>query len=94
MNTNILIDRLKSKVEDTNEFIASTKTKQANFLKVAKELNFKLRNSIEGEINEKNMLADSNERISMVKTRIENCKQNINLIRDKIKEINIKYNKK
>jgi hypothetical protein len=91
MNTFKLVDKFKFKVNETNEIVRSTSEKQIKLLSTAKELNFKLRNFIEGDINEKNSFADAQEKMGMIKTRIENCKQNVNLIRDKIKYLKNKY---
>jgi hypothetical protein len=91
MNTSKLVEKFKLKVNETNEIVESTSAKQIKLLSSAKELNFKLRNFIEGDINEKNTFADSQEKLGMVKTRIENCKQTVHSIRDKIKNLKLKY---
>jgi hypothetical protein len=91
MNTKLLIDKLKEKITETNECVESTNAMQKKLLSHAKEFNFKVRNYLEGDINEKNYFADSQEKLAIVKTRIESCKQNIANIKDKLKNIKNKY---
>lgn len=91
MNSSKLVEKFRYKVDETNDIVQSTNAKQIKLLSTSKELNFKLRNFIEGDINEKNTFADSQEKLGMVKTRIENCKQTVNNIKDRIKNLKTKY---
>jgi hypothetical protein len=91
MNTAPHIEKLKSKVKESNEFVEETYTKQKNLLSISKEFNLKIRNYIESDINEKNLFADANEKTTIIKTRIESAKQSVQNIREKIKNIKAKY---
>jgi len=91
MNTAPLIEKLKSKVNESNEFVEETYKKQKNLLSISKEFNLKLRNYIESDINEKNLFADSNEKMAIIKTRMESAKQNVQYLREKIKNLKAKY---
>jgi hypothetical protein len=91
MNNIHLIEKLKAKANESNEQVETTLKKQKDFLKSAKDFNLKLRNYIEGDIHEKNSFSDAQEKISHVKTRIENSKHIINVLKDKIRIIKTKY---
>jgi hypothetical protein len=91
MNTAPLIEKLKSKVNESNEFVEETYKKQKNLLSISKEFNLKLRNYIESDINEKNLFADANEKMTIIKTRMESAKQNVQYLREKIKNLKTKY---
>lgn len=91
MNTAPLIEKLKSKVKESNEFVEETYSKQKSLLSISRDFNMKIRNYIESDINEKNLFADANEKVSIIKARIEKAKHNVQNIRDKIKNIKAKY---
>ena len=91
MNTTSMIEKLKSKVLESNDFVEETFNKQRNLLSISKEFNLKIRNHIESDINEKNLFADANEKMTIIKSRIENAKLNINYLREKVKRIKAKY---
>ena len=91
MNTFNLIEKLKIKVKDTDEFVENTTVKQRKLLNSSNEFNLKIRNYLEADIMEKNSYTDSQEKLGIVKSRIEISKQNITNIKDKIKILKIKY---
>ena len=91
MNTAPLIEKLKYKVTESNEFVEETFKKQKNLLSISKEFNLKIRNYVESDINEKNLFADSNEKMTIIKARIDNAKNNVQFLREKIKRIKAKY---
>ncbi len=92
MNTSLLLEKLREKVIETNEYVENTSFKQKKLISTAKELNFKIRNFIEADINQKNSFADAQEKLGVVKQRIEKSKHSINSIKDKIKNLKNKYN--
>lgn len=91
MNTPLLIEKLREKVKETNEYVETTGDKQKKLISSAKEFNFKVRNYIEADINQKNSFAETQEKLGGVKQRIENCKQSISSIKEKIKNLKNKY---
>jgi hypothetical protein len=91
MNTAPMIEKLKSKVLESNDFVEETFNKQRNLLSISKEFNLKIRNYIESDINEKNLFADANEKMTIIKSRIENAKLNVQFLREKVKRIKAKY---
>jgi hypothetical protein len=84
MNANLLIDKLKIKVKETSEIAQGTTNEQNNLLNSIKELNFKLSNYIEADIAQKRLFTESNEKFNSLKLRIDNCKDSMKNIKEKI----------
>jgi hypothetical protein len=91
MNSISLIDKLKSKVSETNEYIESTSTNQVKLLASARDLNLKLKNFIESDVSEKKIHTEDNEKIFKMKSRIDNCKTQIHNIKERLKIFKLKY---
>ena len=90
MNSISLIEKLKSKVNETNDYISNTSSKQNNLLSISRDLNLKFTNFIESDVNEQKMANESIDKITKLKTRIDSCKNNINIIKEKIKKLKLK----
>lgn len=91
-NTLNFIEKVKAKVLESHDLVEHTNNNQKNLLNFEKDFNLKIRNYIESDINEKNSYKDGEEKITLVKTRIEVCKQNITKIKEKMINIKNKYN--
>ncbi len=86
MNSASLIEKLKLKVNETNDYIDNTNSRQINLLSTSKELNLKLRNFIESDLIEKKMTNECLDKMNKMKDRIETCKINIQQIKEKLKD--------
>ncbi len=91
MNNSNFVDKLKEKVKETNYYLDDNTTMQKKLLKSSRDFNFKIRNYLEGDINEKNIHADSQEKLNKIRNRIDNCKTNLSNIKEKIKNKLSKY---
>ena len=89
---NTLIDKLKLKVKERNEMVEETLNNQKMLITTTKDINFKLRNYIESDIAEKQLYEDTNIKLNNMKTRIENSKNSIKSIKEKILHITNKLN--
>lgn len=87
MNNLNLIDKLRTKINDSEELINYTQTKQINLINTTKEVNRNLMECIETNINNRNILVDGEEKLSSAKIRIDTCKKQILLLKDKLKQI-------
>ena len=89
---NTLIDKLKFKVKERNEMVEETLINQKKLISTTKDINIKLRNYIESDIAEKKLFEETNIKLNIIKTRIENSKNSIKSIKDKILLLTNKLN--
>ncbi len=89
---NTLIEKLKLKVKERNEMVEETIINQKKLISTTKDINIKLRNYIESDIAEKQLYEDTNIKINNIKTRIENSKNSIKSVKEKILYLTNKLN--
>lgn len=93
MNTGILIEKLKSKLNESSDVIDNTLNNQKLLLSSSQEVNKTIRDFIEEDIKEKTTFREINEKVIKTKLKIESSKSNIKLAKDKLKVIKLKLEK-
>jgi hypothetical protein len=88
MNDNA-IEKLKIKVKETSQIVENTLEIQTKLIATNKDINLKLRNYIEADIAEKRLYEDANSKVTSIRGRIENCKNILKTIRDKMNTIKL-----
>jgi hypothetical protein len=84
MNANLLIDKLKIKVKETNEIAQETIDGQNNLTGSIKELNFKISNYIESDLAQKRLYNENNEKFIGLRKRVDTCKDSMRLLKEKL----------
>jgi hypothetical protein len=92
MNVTPIIDKLKLKVKESDEYVKNTYSLQISLINDVQDFNDKIKNYIKSDVNEKNSYNEAQDKLMIVKTRVEVCKQNINNIKVKLHAIKDKYN--
>jgi hypothetical protein len=90
MNLSTLTESLEKNSNENKEKVDDTMEKQKSLLLNIKNFNFKLRNFMETDVMQKNMIRESQEKISNIKMRIENSRLFANSIREKTERIKVK----
>jgi hypothetical protein len=90
MNVSTLTESLEKNSNENKEKVDDTLEKQKSLLLNIKNFNFKLRNFMETDVMQKNMIRESQEKINNVKMRIENSRLFANSIREKMERIKVK----
>jgi len=90
MNLSTLTESLEKNSNENKEKVDDTMEKQKSLLLNIKNFNFKLRNFMETDVMQKNMIRESQEKISNIKMRIENSRVFANSIREKTERIKVK----
>lgn len=90
MNVSTLTESLEINSKKNKERVDETLEKQKSLLLNIKNFNFKLRNFMETDVMQKNMIRESQEKINNIKMRIENCRLFSKNINDKTERIKVK----
>ncbi len=90
MNVSTLTESLEKNSNENKEKVDDTLEKQKSLLLNITNFNFKLRNFMETDVMQKNMIRESQEKINNVKMRIENSRLFANSIREKMERIKVK----
>lgn len=88
MNDNA-IEKLKVKVKETSLMVENTLEIQNKLITTNKDINLKLRNYIEADISEKRLYEDANVKVTNIKGRVENCKNILKTIRNKMNTVKL-----
>ena len=87
MNVLTLTDSLQTKSKENKEKVEETIEKQKSLMLNVKNFNFKLRNFMESDVMQKNMIRESHDKINNIKIRIQNTRLLTKNIRDKMERI-------
>ncbi len=88
MDIEFLLNKMKIKAEDNDKNVQNTCDHQTDFIGEISNFNGEIKSYIEMDVITKNSFKEGQEKLLEMKRRLEHCKVNVLVIKDRIEKIN------